>query len=440
MCICTKDYNKKQKVEALNRKVKQIAVEEVATKSTKELSDISVCRYSEFPARECTDRTCTLCGTHRIQEYLQPIITNSNKDEVIKYHQWETRCENYTNREVTSKKVTRWIQVEKKQSTEDIIKDISESMESFTAHMFRANYQHKVQANLTANLEINHCLVVMDYSENMTLQPQDEIESAHWTQKQVTLFPIHIVCHAADSTKDKPLIVKESLIILSDGLAHNAGAVYVFTDQLLFHLENSHGLPVKVLRRFSDNCAAQFKCKDAFCHLFLLETKRDVKIHFHYTESDHGKGPSDGLGAGVKKKLERMMLSGKVINNAYQAYLTLRQSQTSNRQHVMYIRKKKINHEAPKRNKNIKPITGTQSFHMVRTLPAVQNILLCRDLSCSCSVCIQDQNGPCLYGKYRHKDVLWNISEGHTISTEQICTSENNASTCILSCLYMFLY
>jgi hypothetical protein len=34
MCICTKDYNKKQKVEALNRKVKQIAVEEVATKST----------------------------------------------------------------------------------------------------------------------------------------------------------------------------------------------------------------------------------------------------------------------------------------------------------------------------------------------------------------------------------------------------------------------
>jgi hypothetical protein len=84
--------------------------------------------------------------------------------------------------------------------------------------MFRANYQHKVQANLTANLEINHCLVVMDYSENMTLQPQDEIESAHWTQKQVTLFPIHIVRHAADSTKDKPLIVKESLIILSGTL------------------------------------------------------------------------------------------------------------------------------------------------------------------------------------------------------------------------------
>ena len=202
-------------------------------------------------------------------------------------------------------------------------------------------------------MEINHCLVVMDYSENMTVQSQDEIESAHWTRKQVTLFPIHIVLHAADNTKDKPLIVKQSLIISSDDLAHNAVSVYVFTDQLLFHLENSHGPPVKVLHRFSDNCTDQFKCKDAFCHLPLLETKRDVKIHYHYTESGHGKGPSDGLGAGIKKKLERMILSGKVINNAFQAYLALRQS------HVMYIPKKKINHEAPKGNKNIKPITGT---------------------------------------------------------------------------------
>lgn len=102
-----------QKVEALNRKVKHIVIEEVSTKSTKELTDISVCRYSEFPARECTDSTGTLCGTHKIQENLQPIITNSNKDEIIKYHQWEIRCESYINREGTSKKVTRWMQVEK---------------------------------------------------------------------------------------------------------------------------------------------------------------------------------------------------------------------------------------------------------------------------------------------------------------------------------------
>lgn len=106
----------------------------------------------------------------------------------------------------------------------------------------------------------------------------------------------------------------------------------------------------------------------------------------------------------------------------------------------MYIHMKKINHEDPKSNTIIKPITGTISFHMVWNLLAVPNILLCIDLSCSCSVCIRDQNGPCLYGKYRHTNVLWNISEGHTTSAEQICTSENNASTFILSCLYMFLY
>lgn len=173
-------------------------------------------------------------------------------------------------------------------------------------------------------------------------------------------------------------------------------------------------------------------------HFAIFPFQRPHEIsRYSITTQNH---LSDGLGAGIKKQPEQYILSGKVINNAYQAYLVLRRSQTSESQQVMYIPMKKINHEDPKSNTIIKPITGTLSFHMVWTLLAVPNILLCIDLSCSCSVCIRDQNGPCLYGKYRHTNVLWNISEGHTTSAEQICTSENNASTCILSCLYMFLY
>lgn len=41
VCICTKDYNMEQKVDALNRKVKSIALTEVEAKTTQELSDIS---------------------------------------------------------------------------------------------------------------------------------------------------------------------------------------------------------------------------------------------------------------------------------------------------------------------------------------------------------------------------------------------------------------
>ncbi|CAG2220251.1 unnamed protein product [Mytilus edulis] len=276
VCICTRDYIMEQRVNALNKKIKFVEHDEVLPKSSQELSDISLCKYSEYPARECIDRTCNLCGTQNIKDYRMPLFTaftDSNTNDLLKFHQWETRKETYTNRDGHSKKTTRWMQVEKKTTTQDVITDIAEAMESYTGHIFRANFQNKVQASLIKSLPLDHCLVVMDYSENMTLQPQDEIESAHFPQKQVTVFPIYIVRHASESTEENPVIQKEFLVILSDHLVHNASAVFVFTNQLLIHLRNSPGPSVKVIHRFSDNCATQFEYKDAFSHLFSSSRK-----------------------------------------------------------------------------------------------------------------------------------------------------------------------
>lgn len=123
-------------------------------------------------------------------------------------------------------------------------------MKTFTAHLFQADYQHMVEKQLVNNLPIDHCLVVMDFSENASLDPQVEIQSAHYTVKQVTVHPIHIVRHTAENTIDNPRIVKESLIVLSDCLTHNTNAVYVFTNQMILHFENNPGpFAVKVIHR-----------------------------------------------------------------------------------------------------------------------------------------------------------------------------------------------
>lgn len=86
-------------------------------------------------------------------------------------------------------------------------------MKSYTANQFKADFQHKVGSQLGENLPLDHVLTVMDFSENISLVPQDEIESAHFTTKQVTLHPVHVVRHAADSTPEEPNIIKESLVI-----------------------------------------------------------------------------------------------------------------------------------------------------------------------------------------------------------------------------------
>lgn len=382
----------------------------------RELSDSSVCPYDTIPGRKCVDRECPNCGTDAIQTVYEPLLSSSGSQKVT-FHQWEQTPEIYTDRKGNTKTTLRWVQAEKKETIEQVVNNVANTMGTFTSHIFRTDYQHRVESEIIADLPRSHCLVVMDFSENITLQPQDEIESAHWTQKQVTLHPIFIVRHSPESTEDNPVIHKESLVVISDHLTHNADAVFTFTEQLLIHIQNNPGPePVKVLHRFTDNCAAQYKCKSAFEHLLQLEDKHSIEIVYHFTESGHGKGPSDGLGAGVKKRLERLILGGKVINNAYQTYLALRQNPSENsQQHVIYVPTKKIRSRAPQKLSSAKPIRGTQSYHMIKQWKPGSGILMCSDLSCSCEVCVHKLQGPCFYAQYRHSEKFFRLNDGKEI-------------------------
>ena len=430
VCVCTKDYNIDQKIEVLNKAASQKSLDLKAT--SRQLSTMTLCPYEGTPNRKCVDRVCENCGTQAIYQLYQPLLESFSDDQIFKYHQWETRTETVGK---GKKRISRWVQVEKKSSIKELVDEVASCLEVFTGHLFRADFQHKVYTTLTSNLLIDQAVVVMDFSENIALEQQDQIESAHWTVQQVTLHPIFLVRHAAESTEENPIIMKESLIILSNDLTHNSGTVYVFTEQLLLHIKNNPGpCPIKVLHRFSDNCAAQYKSKLAFDHLIKLEEKHGIQIIYHYTESGHGKGPSDGLGAAIKKKLERMILGGKVINNAYQTYLALVQNQNENlNQKIIYIPDKKLQNSIPSKSKLSKTIKGTQSFHMVYQLRPRSGVLVCDDLSCSCDICIGKQTGPCFFSQFRHDHQYFNLMTGRKLSSQML--NVNEVTLCILLCM-----
>ena len=50
----------------------------------------------------------------------------------------------------------------------------------------------------------------MDFSENYSLRHQDQIESAYFSQKQITLHPVYLYHHAPDSTEENIKIQKRS--------------------------------------------------------------------------------------------------------------------------------------------------------------------------------------------------------------------------------------
>lgn len=126
---------------------------------------------------------------------------------MVKYIQWENTKETYILKDGIKKKTARWIQNEKRNTVVNLVSDVANTLTNHSSHMFQANFQYKMESMMADDLPMDQCLVVMDFSENITLQSQDEIESAHWTQKQVTLHPIFIVRHAHDSTVEKPVIL-----------------------------------------------------------------------------------------------------------------------------------------------------------------------------------------------------------------------------------------
>ena len=397
----------------------------------KRLSDITICPYEQIPNRECVDRKCRDCGTEAISVMFKPLTEASNPSEQVKFHQWEISKESYVGKDGNKKISSRWVQVEKKSNVPDLVENVAETMEKFTGHLFRASYQQMMENMLIEELPMDQAMVVMDFSENIALVPQDEIESAHRTTKQVTLHPLYIVRHDSTSTPEIPNILKESLVVLSDYLGHTASSVYAFTVQLISHLQQNPGpSPIRVIHRFTDNCAAQYKCKEAFQHISLIENVFRVKMVYHYTESGHGKGPSDGIGAGIKKKLENLILGGKVINNAYKAYLTLAQNPNEKvNQRIIYVPYKKILKLTPRKGNCIKALKGTQSFHMIIKSNPKSDVIEGHDLSCTCTVCITEQEGPCCYGQYRNRPQKFHLSTGKHMTKNEM---QSEPIQCIL--------
>lgn len=443
MCICTKCYNLEQRVVGINQVCQKLIPN--LRSSLRELSRSTLCDYSKIPKRECVDRLCSVCGTASILNKYQPLIDASRTPaKMVKYHQWNMQQETYKDRQGVQKTTKKWKQIEKSQTVESTVTEIISDMIDYTKHIFRNDHQYHVQTNMSQpnHLPLSHCAVIMDFSENYALTPQDEIESAHWAQTQVTIHPIFIIRHSPDSTVDNPRLLKESLIIISNHLAHNNAAVYTFTNQLLTHIRNNPGpCPVEVVHRWSDNCATQYKCIDAFSHIPQIEQMNDVKIIYNFSESGHGKGQSDGLGATTKAKLDRLILGGQLITNAYQAYLALVQNESKVQrkkdeksvQRFLYVSSKMIAKDSPKKLAGLKSIKGTQGFHMVQSCVSSPTVALeCSDLSCDCLPCMTHTHfGPCHYGMYRLQDKLFLLQSGKQVTRLQLTTptTKDNSAT-----------
>ena len=139
-------------------------------------------------------------------------------------------------------------------------------------------------------------VIIMDYAENYTASYQDETQGAHWSQNKVTMHPMMTFVNSAEMKG--PATNKETIIILSNGMKHDADGVNHFINMAHTHLiEKFH---IKHFEHFSDCCAAQYRCSKRFMDLSMMQIDHGMSVSHNYFEPSHGKSSADGLGAIVK--------------------------------------------------------------------------------------------------------------------------------------------
>lgn len=258
---------------------------------------------------------------------------------------------NGTIEEKTTKKYTKEIidgTVEK--LTNEFLKDIK----TFKTHYYNIKHQQKAFRNRIENLKIDEVVLVCDFSENYACKQAEEIQSVHFgaSRNQISLH----TCVLYEKNKN-PM----SICTISPENDHGPGAIWAHLDPILKYINSK--LIVKTIHIFSDGPTTQYRNK----HNFYLFTQRLSDYTFeegtwNFFEASHGKGPADGVGGAIKRKLDHHVAHGHDIINAEEAYSYL---QDNTKVRTYYVSQNDINEISQMIPSNVIPLKGTMKLHQI---------------------------------------------------------------------------
>lgn len=237
----------------------------------------------------CMTSHCKKCLTE-VKDDLIPLAYLANMEEEVNWQQWR-KIENHIVLSNTTATIS------------DLVFDIEANLSSFKTHFFVKRAQQKYFEDTKRNLKPSELLLQIDFAENYRLTHQNEIQSAHFSYHQVTIFTC-VAWFAGAS---------QSLAVISDKLTHNKHDVYIFVINLIIEIKKKFGNFSKVFI-FSDGSCAQFKNK------YILTSLADIlkeigcqSIEWNFFASSHGKGAVDGVGAVIKRKVWQITKSKNVV-------------------------------------------------------------------------------------------------------------------------------
>lgn len=237
-------------------------------------------------------------------------MENIHTEDSIKYCKWVSRKEQRQN-EKTKKMIT--VQLTKKEIYSCPISEIlilfKIELESILKHEYNIYHQYNVVENLKDNLKDDDCFVLIDFSENYSCKYGSEVQSVHFgaTKQQLT---IHTgVIWTTSFTQGFATISKSLRHDSAAVMAHLLDIFYYYLPQLDY---------VKTLHFMSDGPTTQYKNRTMFyliIHLLPKYYSQIERITYNFSESGHGKGPADGIGAAIKRICDDKVSYGQDISD-----------------------------------------------------------------------------------------------------------------------------
>lgn len=241
------------------------------------------------PTEACHYRTCETCND----------VVPGLKDFVLKTFEEEF---------INSIEYNQWVQVDRCKfekfikPADQFVEELFEQLEALSSHDYTAKQQSTFFKQTKASLKEGEILTVGDYAQNYAFVLQDSVQGFHWNNDQATVHPF--ACYVNRNGVAEPL----SIVIISNDLDHHTKAVHHFQKALVDVLKTEVPGEIKKIIYMSDGCTAQYKNRFNAHNLCLHQKDFGIPAEWHFFETAHGKGPSDGLSGTVKRLASKASL------------------------------------------------------------------------------------------------------------------------------------
>ena len=253
---------------------------------------------------QCLSRNCQNCGVYNLA--LSPVeLDFSENAPLVKW-----QCYGYV--EVGEKedgeKIKKLTLVNKETKPGELYNYLKDLIRDYPYHDFMAHWQKEQYDILRQTLPLGHVLCVHDYSENYQCSYQNEIQSLYFSKSEASLHVTVLFRHSTleydgeESTKEKPVIVKEHIFCILDDKTHDNYAVHQIRCKIDDYLKNTAKTNVKLMHEFCDGCSAQYKSRHCMGDVSLSQADFGYPTWRNFFETSHAKGEQDSAGANVKQK------------------------------------------------------------------------------------------------------------------------------------------